>query len=516
MNKDRVPNTSHVIGIDGLRAIAILAVIIYHLKHKFLPGGFSGVDVFFVISGYVISQSLASSNHLDFKEFILNFYKRRVLRILPALLFCLIIVSIISILFIPYGWLSALNNGTAKSAFLGISNFFLIQTSDGYFSERFLFNPFLHTWSLAVEEQFYLIFPVIFYTWQRTRNDSRWRIPRLCILPILAFMSLAMAAHLSSIAHNQAFFLLHGRFWELAAGAMLFQLQTSQTFKIKARQLSDWLLAAGALMIGVGFVYTNEQHFPFPWALLTVLGTALMIAGTINAAEGRRGIQGLISSQIMTYIGKISYSLYLWHWPVFCLFRWTVGLSTPFTAGLAMLLTFGLATLSYYKVESYFRQNNFIRVQPPRKVISAGIGIISASFLSVSLLLQFAPALKLNLSVTSNRYDWNPSYEETPGNMPAAQGKKERKRLLVIGDSHAKQFETMVKMAANNLGAEAALRPQSGCPVADLLFPAADDQYCRGLEQEALDWVKQRARPGDIVFLASFRLFRFANQQGAV
>jgi peptidoglycan/LPS O-acetylase OafA/YrhL len=515
MDKNNSHGTSHIIGIDGLRAIAILAVMVYHLRHRFLPGGFTGVDVFFVISGYVISQSLASSGRSSFREFILNFYKRRVLRILPALLFCLIIVSIFSTLFIPYEWLSALNEGTARSAFLGISNFFLVHTADGYFSARLLFNPFIHTWSLAVEEQFYLIFPAIFYVWLQARNNNRLHFPSLCLLPVLALTSLVLAAYLSSSSREHIFYLLHGRFWELAAGAMLFQLQTFPEIKIKARQTSAWLLLAGALMIGIGYVYTNEQYFPFPWALLTVLGTALMIAGTVHADKGQRGIQTLINSRIMVYIGKISYSLYLWHWPVFTLFRWTAGLSTPLTAGLAILLTFALAALSYHGIENYFRQDSFIRSQPDGKIITAGLGLIAVSFLSVSLLFQLSPTLKLNQSVTSNRYDWSPAYEPPPGDLSTTHTTDQQRHIFVIGDSHAKNYETMVKTAAAYLGAKTELRPQSGCPIADLLFPAENDQTCRELEQQAIDWIKQRSNPGDIVFLASFRLFRFASQEGS-
>lgn len=514
MENNKTPVTSHVIGIDGLRAVAILAVILYHLKHKFLPGGFSGVDVFFVISGYVISRSLASNDTPSFKAFILDFYKRRILRIVPALLFCLIPVSLIAAMFIPYEWLSALNDGTAKAAFLGISNFFLIQTSDGYFTERLLFNPFVHTWSLAIEEQFYLIFPAIFYTWIKARAHGQKNIPGVWLLPALALLSLALCAWQSGFARQQTFYLLHGRFWELAAGAMLFQLMSDQRTRTKAHAVSPWLLLTGAIIIGIGFVFTNEQHFPFPWAISTVIGTALMIAGTVNAAGEQRGIQALITSPFMVYIGKLSYSLYLWHWPVFTLMRWTVGLSSPLTAGLAMTLTFGLSMLSYHCIENHFRQHRSFKDQPSWKIIVAGLGFIVLSFLSVSLLFKLSPALGLNQSVTTDQYNWSPTYTAPEAGGTTAQRTENPRRILVVGDSHAKHFDTMIKLAAADLEAEAALRPQSGCPIADLLFPADNNEYCRNMEREAIDWVKQRSRPGDIVFLVSFRVFRFANQQG--
>ena len=161
MDNRHTTNNSYIPGIDGLRAIAVLSVALYHFDHTLLPGGFTGVDVFFVISGYVISKSLAASNSTNCAAFILGFYKRRILRIVPALLFFLIITSIASSLFVPDAWLSASNKRTAISAFFGVSNFYLVRSADGYFSDRIPFNPFVHTWSLAVEEQFYLFFPLI-------------------------------------------------------------------------------------------------------------------------------------------------------------------------------------------------------------------------------------------------------------------------------------------------------------------------------------------------------------------
>ena len=163
---DKTP-FEYVAGIDGLRAIAVLSVIIFHFESSLLPGGFTGVDVFFVISGYVISKSLARNYGEKLSVFLLEFYKRRLLRILPALLACLLVTGVISSLFIPEYWLSSKNDITGASAFFGLSNFFLLSGEDGYFSQRVSFNPFVHTWSLAVEEQFYVIFPLMFFIWLR-------------------------------------------------------------------------------------------------------------------------------------------------------------------------------------------------------------------------------------------------------------------------------------------------------------------------------------------------------------
>lgn len=162
--------------IDGLRALAVLAVIIYHLDPGWLPGGFTGVDVFFVISGYVVSASLAKRDNSTFARFTLHFYARRFVRILPALLACLLATSVASTLFIPKAWLSEANEWTGLAAFFGVSNIVLALNQDAYYSPRAEFNPFIHTWSLGVEEQFYLLFPLVFFCGSNGReHDARLR-----------------------------------------------------------------------------------------------------------------------------------------------------------------------------------------------------------------------------------------------------------------------------------------------------------------------------------------------------
>ena len=149
--------------IDGLRAIAVISVVLYHLKDSYLPGGFSGVDVFFVISGFVVSISMANFKGRNFFTFVTTFYARRMKRILPALLFCVLMTGLFAALFIPGSWLSDTNQKTGLFALFGLSNFILAATGNDYFSPKTDFNPFTHTWSLGVEEQFYFIFPLLFF-----------------------------------------------------------------------------------------------------------------------------------------------------------------------------------------------------------------------------------------------------------------------------------------------------------------------------------------------------------------
>lgn len=206
-----VNSTTNIPAIDGLRAVAVLSVIIFHADFlNVLPGGFTGVDIFFVISGYVISQSLSARSNRGFGEYLADFYRRRLLRIVPALLLVLLVCSLVSAMFVPQAWLSMQNDRTGLAAFFGMSNFVLAWASDTYFSPSTLLNPYTHTWTLAVEEQFYLIFPLIYFVWLRykERNNFIW-----ALLPFLALISLAFSAIQTQADPLKAFYLLPSRFW---------------------------------------------------------------------------------------------------------------------------------------------------------------------------------------------------------------------------------------------------------------------------------------------------------------
>lgn len=501
----------YIPGIDGLRAIAVLSVILFHLNASLLPGGFVGVDVFFVISGYVISRSLAKSNAPSFHVFVLDFYKRRVLRIFPALVVCLLLTSLFAKLFIPDGfWLSDHNDWTGLWAFFGVSNFFLVNHTDGYFSTRIPFNPYVHTWSLAVEEQFYVFFPLIFYLWLRLRsnNNQHHRIV-FTALPVIALFSLAWAAHETQTAHERAFYLLPSRFWELAAGGMLYQFHSYRPHYFD--QASRWLNPLGILFLVIGFTLASEAHFPFPWAVVPVLGAMLLIAGVSTSTNEKSIVGRLLAGRVISYIGRISYSLYLWHWPVFVLFRWTLGLSSPAYALIALMLTFTLAILSYHFIEVGFRSSRFLTRQPSWRIVGGGaLTAYSAFFLVMQL--DFANHLRgLSLSVTNDKCLWKPYDLQCKNEVEAS---PINHSLFVIGDSHAGAYKLMAYMAAERLGAKVYIHSFAGCPIAKLIEVDKGNPICHDFENKTLDWLDEHAKPGDIVFLASLRLHRLSNQWG--
>lgn len=500
---------SYLPGIDGLRAVAVLSVMLFHLDARLLPGGFVGVDVFFVISGYVISRTLEKTDTKSLRDFLLSFYRRRVLRIFPALVSCLAITSVFATLFIPdHFWLNENSKRTGLWAFVGASNLYLVASADGYFSERVPFNPYLHTWSLAVEEQFYLLFPVIFFLWLRLRaSGNRYQRTALVVMPIVAVLSLVVSAVETQIAPSRAFYLLPSRFWELAAGTLLYQLHVYRPNHFHAAV--RWMVPLGALMLGLSFGLADEVHFPFPWAIVPVSAALLLIAGATTAHGRDLLLIRMLSAPVVSYVGRISYSLYLWHWPVFVLFRWTLGLSSPATWLMALVLTSVMAMLSYHIVELRFRTSRFFARQTPLRIVSGGAVTVGLASLSVATLFYIASPLGLSLSITKDDCLWRPYDLQC---QPTVKHAATNRQLFVIGDSHAGAYTLMAHMAAARLGAEVRMNARPGCPVATLISLPDDATFCGQFYREMLDWLDRRARAGDIVFLASLRLHRLGDQ----
>ncbi|HEY3596918.1 MAG TPA: acyltransferase, partial [Paraburkholderia sp.] len=394
--------------IDGLRAIAVLAVIVYHLHPQWLPGGLAGVDIFFVISGFVVSASVGGLSSISLSKFILYFYARRVQRIAPALVVCLLTTAIASALFIPSAWLSDTNSKTGIFAFFGLSNLVLAKTGNDYFSPRVEFNPYMHTWSLGVEEQFYLIFPILFFLWV---SKAPRRTLTLAIFGGGFAASLLCAAWLSRTNETLAFYLIVSRFWELAAGVLLYQafVLRGRPFGVTDRA-ATLLSSTGALLslglLGASLVLSNPNAFPFPGALLPAAAT-LGLLGFLHGRRTQGVLHRALASRGVVFIGRISYSLYLWHWPVIVLLRWTTGLDEVRWRIVAAVLTFALATASYYFVENPVRRAPRLRQLPRGTVVASGFAVVALGAALTFGIYQEQP--KLSLSVVAHQADdWYP------------------------------------------------------------------------------------------------------------
>lgn len=335
------PHLKYRADIDGLRAIAVLAVVAYHAFPKKIQGGFIGVDIFFIISGFLIStilfQSLDAGNYST-----LDFYRRRIKRIFPALL--LVLTSTLL-----FGWFFLLTDeyrqlGKHVAGGAGFISNLLLWGEAGYFDASADTKPLLHLWSLAVEEQFYIFWPLILAaTWKKHWN--------LLIIVILAFASFVINLFYVGENATAAFYSPLSRFWELMIGSMLaYVLLYKPQLVEKYKNIQS---AAGFSLLAVGLVLIDHsRQFPGWWALLPTLGATLIISAGPTAFLNRH----VLSSRLFVWFGLISYPLYLWHWPIFSFLHIVVSASpTRNNKLVAIALSILLAWLTYRLIEKPLR-----------------------------------------------------------------------------------------------------------------------------------------------------------------
>lgn len=344
--------------VDGLRAIAVLPVILFHAGFAWIPGGFVGVDIFYVISGYVITSLILKEKSED-RFSLARFYERRIRRILPALL-----VVILACQIAAWNWMDSVQLKAFATSVIAVATFtanILFWKTTDYFGAPGAEQPLLHTWSLAVEEQYYLLFPLlIFALWSWGRRKL------LFTIVTIALLSLALSEWGRVHRPDANFYLMPTRAWEILLGAIVgFIAFEDAQYKYVSRRAGEWLALAGLGMVMAAiFGYTEAIAFPSSYTLLPTVGATLIIAfGQRDTRVGR-----LLSLTPIVGIGLISYSAYLWHHPLFAFARIYMGgdVST-YVFALLSLASLGLAYLTWRFVEEPFRRNKTL----PRKTTFA-------------------------------------------------------------------------------------------------------------------------------------------------
>ena len=473
--------------IDGLRAIAILFVVISHAFPDYIRGGFVGVDVFFVISGYLISGIILnelSNGHFRFA----HFYARRIRRIFPALI--LVIASCLA-----FGWFSLLpgeyeqlgKHAVAGSGF--IANFALYQES-GYFDMATAVKPLMHLWSLGIEEQFYIIWPLLLVL---SFRFTRQVLPLILVCALLSF-----AANIWLIERDAsgAFYLPYTRLWELLLGAILAAKPVTLRKPLEANTLS-----IGGLLFLLDALYVGETHTIYPgwWALLPTFGAFLLIAAGPGAWVNRV----LLGNRAMVYIGLISYPLYLWHWPLLSyLHIIEVNLPPVEYRAAALIISFILASLTYHYIERLFRR----RQSKMRLSLLIGLAVVTGIMGAAILLQKGFPSRDLGISddqLTAFTYSMERNAEEQclkrygHKQMDFCQLSDISKppTIALIGDSHANHyywgFERHYRAAGENLlhlGSYNgcflelnAIKPPAGCEIMTewVLNHVIDDRHIK-------------------------------------
>lgn len=477
--------------IDGLRAIAVLSVILFHAGVDRLSGGFVGVDVFFVISGFLIT-TIISDDVAQGQFSLARFYDRRARRILPALVGMTVLSALAAPVLLPPDRSKDLFQAVfAISTFLSNVLFWI---KSGYFASAAEENPLIHTWSLAVEEQFYLLFPLIMLVGLR-----RGRL--ILVLAILAAASLCLSIALTPRLPSFSFYLLPTRAWELLVGSLC-ALRPLRGLDRWAPVLSGLGLA---MILGAIFAFDPRMPFPGHAAMLPVLGTALVLSA--HAPTGP--VARLLSVRPLTWIGLASYSIYLWHQPIFAFARvWNV---TPLS-GTAMLgltgVAIGVGFLSWHFVEKPFRSRT-PHTGLTRPVVFAASGAALGAFLMLGVVGHLTHGFKGLRPLTDSQV----AYAETAQISPFRDECHNRGNTYLSPSGACVYFDLPVKVAVFgdshtvelSYALAETLRP-AGIGVKHLSFSACGPNYapCAQWTQDALDWIT--ASPEITHVVVSYRI----------
>jgi peptidoglycan/LPS O-acetylase OafA/YrhL len=483
--------------IDGLRALAVLPVILFHAGFDTFSGGFVGVDIFFVISGYLITTIIL--NELGQGSFsLVNFYERRARRILPALFF-VILVSL------PFAWLWLMPSAMKEfsRSLIAVSLFssnILFWRESGYFDMGTELKPLLHTWSLAVEEQYYILFPAFFML--------IWRFgvrAMLVILSLIAVASLAIAQWGSIVKPTATFYLVPTRGWELLIGALVaFYLSRPDP-----RPPSDVLRQAGSLAGGFLLLYSIivfDERIPSPsiYTLVPVLGTALIIC----YANNKTLIGKLLGYQVLVGLGLVSYSAYLWHQPIFSLARHrSLSELGPTVFGALTLLTLLLAYLTWTYIETPFRDKS----QVSRNSLFWSSLAVMVLLIGLGIAGNYTDGFKNRFDLSSLPKPWSSikchganTISELKDPLAECLGAAKNGRggdIFLLGDSHAAQLTFPLSAVAKSRNKD--LRFISTDALTD--FPQSFFSSSHATNDRLLNRILEVADSGDILIIAFHR-----------
>lgn len=493
-----MPFRDRRLDVQGLRAVAVLAVVIFHAGLP-LPGGFAGVDVFFVISGYVITLMLmreySSAGRISFR----NFYKRRFWRIMPALSLMVSVVLAIGLVVLPpFGEQKVLAE-TAVGAMLSIANLIISLSVGGYFDAPAEANPLLNTWSLSVEEQFYLVFPIALLG--ALLAERKFGMRQLAVVALFVIAALSLSSILLYWDATASWLPLAGdfyspisRFWEFLFGALLAMLPAPTRLAPRVSGLLGWI---GFGVILTSFAIINPSgKYPSLLTTFPVLGAVLVIwAGS----QANSGPTRLLSASPLTRVGDWSYSIYLWHWPliVFTELLWPGQPSLLVAAALASLVP---ALLSYQYVEVPLRQLPFSGKQLRlRGGVLIGTPVLLAAGLAVAAVqsLWLAPLERIQMNLLDTHLGWSECMEMGTISGAALTDPSTchfnvagtRPTIYLAGDSSAAQLSDGLVRASSALNRPVHIMTAAGCPFADVYrraerFPREADFRCREMYEK--------------------------------
>lgn len=426
--------------IDGLRAIAVISVILFHLG--FIENGYLGVDVFFVISGYLIT-GIIYREVIEGKFSILNFYERRIRRIIPLVLITTFTAFVLGLFFMLPDDLENLSQSVISSNF-SANNILMRITSADYWAIKNDYKPLMHTWSLGIEEQFYFIYPFLFFFLKGEK--SKYILPSLIAITLLSISVFLIKNNVSN-----KFYFIQYRFFELSIGGIsAIYFNNNDSFKKNQSLLFGLLLLLISLLFFPFFIENNELKI-----ILTVfITTSILIVGNFHF-QSNKIYKNIISNKIIAGIGKISFSLYMWHQIVFAFARYTkFEVLTPAISAYLIVIILFLSIASYKLIENPFRNKNFMPSRYFYLIISSAFVLtISSSFYVylVGGIVKNVPELSLEYSLIPeklNLFNRNDNiqihYNEKVRKYDKSFSNTKILKVLVIGDSYGRDFSNIL------------------------------------------------------------------------
>lgn len=473
--------------IEGLRAVAITSVVLYHAGIGHVSGGFVGVDLFFVLSGFLISGMLVREIETTGRVHLANFWARRMRRLLPAASLVLLLTVAASTLILP----PTLRTDTANAvtaATMYAANWFFASNSLDYLAAEDAPSPVLHFWSLGVEEQFYLVWPLLLVVLGLLARRYSWSLRRIfaAAAGLIWVGSFAACVYFSTASQPVAFFSAPTRFWQLATGALL-AISTPRLMRAHAAvritlQLVG-LATLGWAILAMGTLIDAGNAYPGTLALVPTLATAAVVAGGMrDQRTGPSPIDRVLTWPVFQWIGGLSYSWYLWHWPVLVLWQAKYGTADHTTA----LILVGVALLCAWAAHEFIE--NPVRFWKPLQhragasiaigailmsstvAASAGMSLTDASHADVSK-VTFRPLPAQARTDLSEVYDANCVVEYHDIAQPRCifGDRQAAGRMVLVGDSHAASYFPAADAAAKTLGYRLDVRIKLGCTTADVV-----------------------------------------------
>lgn len=463
--------------LDGLRAIAVGLVVLYHAGFNGISAGYVGVDVFFVLSGFLITGQLVKN--LDSDDFsFAQFYVRRIRRLVPAFVVVAIATLAAGAFMLLPDDLVYLSRLTAL-AMLSVGNFYLANTTDGYFEAETEEIAMLHTWSLAVEEQFYLLWPLLLCLLWKYVPASR-RLGAVCVLFLASVLFSGWYTQTDAL---RAYYLLPARFHELLLGALLAMAAWKYALLRPTRPVRELLCWSGLLLVILpAFIWNAGSAFPGYSALLPCTGTAILI----YAGHGNSSANWLLTRPMMVWLGMLSYSLYLWHWPIFSFARYaTGGLSTPLAVS-GIVLAVLLSYLTWRFVEKPFR---FQWRGTARKTVAVLL-------VAPTLAMAATAAVIYNGDGFIHRFDTDSvtkirAMQSTPSQFPLScpdNPDAPCADILLAGDSHAEHYGDFISVLASDARLDFNVMTRPGCPLYPGLTPIIKNDEEPEIDSECPTW----------------------------